>query len=131
MFKDAFIKVVKEFPLWTKVCIPGKQLRATSAYIEQDFKDLKSMLTQQISLPARVDIFVKAHLKNLLGGVIVFQNKLTKFVDDNIDKTTLSIDSDCNDAKLEESADNIDIENSLDTENWRGLGKDPKHAKFD
>ncbi|CAG5073432.1 Similar to NOF: 120.7 kDa protein in NOF-FB transposable element (Drosophila melanogaster) [Cotesia congregata] len=147
LFKESFLKTVKDFPLWTQVCTPKNKLRATSSYIEQDFRDSKEMLNRQIGLPARVDILVKAHLKNLLGGVVVFQNKLTKFVDDNIDKSTISNDSNCDDAKSEEKTDGVKVENSndakieeraddevedsIDFENWRGLGNDMKHQNFD
>lgn len=133
LFKDPLIKNVKEFPLWTKVCIPSKKLRPSSSYIEEDFKDLKIVLAKQITLPARIDIFVKAHLKYLLGGVIILQNKFTQFVDNNIDDCTMSIeDSNLHDEKFEEGVQNDEeFQDSLQNKNWRGLGNDPKHAKSD
>ncbi|CAG5093138.1 Similar to NOF: 120.7 kDa protein in NOF-FB transposable element (Drosophila melanogaster) [Cotesia congregata] len=144
LFKESFLKTIKDFPLWTQVCTPKNKLRATSSYIE----DSKEMLNREIGLPARVDILVKSHLKNLLGGVVVFQNNLTKFVDDNIDKSTISNDSNCddakpeektdgvkvensNDAKIEERTDDAEVEDSIDFENWRGLGNDMKHQNLD
>ncbi|CAG5093418.1 Similar to NOF: 120.7 kDa protein in NOF-FB transposable element (Drosophila melanogaster) [Cotesia congregata] len=120
LFKDPLIKNVKEFPLWTKVCIPSNKLRPSSSYIEEDFKDLKKVLAKQITLPARIDIFVKVHLKYLLG-------------DNNIDDCTMSIeDSNLHNEKFEEGVQNDEeFQDSLQNENWRGLGNDLKHAKND
>ncbi|CAF4948200.1 unnamed protein product [Pieris macdunnoughi] len=130
LFKEPLIHIAKEFPLWTKVCVPNKKLRPTSSYIEEDFKDLKIMLNKQITLPARIDIFVKAHLKNLLGGVVLLQNKITKFVDDNLNKSSISVENlNCHDKKSEEKLNNNDtFQDILQNENWRGLGNNPKHA---
>ncbi|CAF4833035.1 unnamed protein product [Pieris macdunnoughi] len=130
LFKEPLIHIAKEFPLWTKVCVPNKKLRPTSSYIEEDFKDLKIMLNKQITLPARIDIFVKAHLKNLLGGVVLLQNKITKLVDDNLNKSSISVENlNCHDKKSEEKLNNNDtFQDILQNENWRGLGNDPKHA---
>lgn len=65
------------------MCIKYTNLRASSSYVEENFKDLKAVLKKIISLPVRVDIFIKAHLKMIIGGVKILSSKLTKFIDDN------------------------------------------------
>lgn len=89
--------------------------------MEESFKDLKTVLNKLISLPARVDIFIKAHLKILIGVVKLFQLKLNKYVED-----TMNLKTD----NLNGESRNDDEFNKSYYENWRGFGKDPKHKKF-
>ncbi|KAH0563720.1 hypothetical protein KQX54_005014 [Cotesia glomerata] len=120
-----FKEKLKEFPLWTKACIKYTTSRASSSYIEENFKDLKMMLHKQISLPSRVDIFMKAHLKILIGGIKIFQAKLAKFMDEMANIQTNLDDDDVGSENIDEK-----FQNESCYENWMGFGKDPKHQKF-
>lgn len=130
LFKDSLLKEVREFPLWTKVCIHYTSLRATSAYIEQAFKELKELLGKMISLPARVDYLVKAHLKLIDGGVKIFERELLKFVKNyhaNKQKND-KINSNPEDELCKEDCEPND---NLLNENWNGQGYDMKHNDCD
>ncbi|XP_044597434.1 hybrid signal transduction histidine kinase M-like [Cotesia glomerata] len=73
-----------EFPLWSNVCIPHSDLRGSSSYIEENFKDLKMALKRQVPLLTDVYTFVKLHLDYLIGGVRLLRSKVTKFIADNL-----------------------------------------------
>ncbi|XP_044590864.1 probable DNA replication complex GINS protein PSF3 [Cotesia glomerata] len=83
------------------------------------------MLHKQISLPSRVDIFMKAHLKILIGGIKIFQAKLAKFMDEMANIQTNLDDDDVGSENIDEK-----FQNESCYENWMGFGKDPKHQKF-
>ncbi|XP_053595591.1 120.7 kDa protein in NOF-FB transposable element isoform X1 [Microplitis demolitor] len=108
------VEIIKEFPLWTNVCTPDTMPRATSSYIEADFKDLKMNLKKKVKLPTTEIKFLKLHIVDLLGGVNIFRSKLTKFVVDN-----------CSEEELNKPKD----ENLF--ENWKGLGKDGNSNDYD
>lgn len=148
-FCPLFKEKLQQFSLWSKVCIKYKNLRPSSSYVGESFKDLGMNLSKQISLPPRVDIFIKAHLRMLIGGVKLFQLKLSKFIEeivsiqeDKIDKNLVDNDDDKkalneSDESLLYNRDDKSINESDDEpldesiyENWKGLGNDPKHKKF-
>lgn len=84
------VEAAMEFPLWTNICIPHSDLRATSSYIEEDFKDLKMALGRQVSLPIDVYTFLKLHLDYLIGGVSLLRLKITQFIAENHNNTEKS-----------------------------------------
>lgn len=88
--KKPLVEAVMEFPLWTNICIPHTDLRATSSYVEEDFKDLKMTLRRQISLPTDVYTFLKLHLDYLMGGVTLLRAKITKFIAESLNNTKKS-----------------------------------------
>lgn len=121
----ALVKKVKEFPLWTNVCVPDPEVRATSSYVESDFGNLKNTLKHRIQLPTTIPIFLRLHLDNIIGGINLFNKKYVKFLDDILNKS------------LEKSSDNLNTNDSNVVtddsylENWGGQGKNPNEKNFD
>lgn len=65
------VKTAVEFPLWSNVCIPDSDLRATSSYIEEDFKDLRMVLKNKVKLPTDVYTFLKLKLNSSVNISII------------------------------------------------------------
>lgn len=82
-FAERLIILVAEFPLWTGVVLPNDKKHATSSYVEGYFNDLKTRILTGNPLikrfPIRIDRFSKIHLKDIIGGVLMFESKLTNF----------------------------------------------------
>lgn len=77
---DRLLKLGKEFPLWTAVCIPFYTSHPTTSYCERIFRDIKSEVFKNYLLPQRIDNFIKIHLRDLIGGTRSFSAKMQNFV---------------------------------------------------
>ncbi|XP_071580612.1 uncharacterized protein [Temnothorax nylanderi] len=82
-FVERLIILATEFPLWTGVAVPNGKKHATSSYVEGYFNDLKTRILTGNPLikrlPVRIDRFLKVHLKDIIGGALIFESKLTNF----------------------------------------------------
>ncbi|XP_077257738.1 uncharacterized protein LOC143894932 [Temnothorax americanus] len=82
-FVERLIILATEFPLWTGVAVPNGKKHATSSYVEGYFNDLKTRILTGNPLikrlPVRIDRFLKVHLKDIIGGAVIFESKLTNF----------------------------------------------------
>lgn len=92
-FAERLIILAAEFPLWTSVSVPGKK-HATSSYVEGYFNDLKTRILRRNPLikrlPIHIDRFLKVHLKDIIGGVLTFESKLTNFKIERLTKVQTS-----------------------------------------
>lgn len=77
---DRLLKIAKEFPLWTGVCIPFYTSHPTTSYCERTFLDIKKDMFKNYSLPQGVDNFVKIHLRDLIECTRSFASKMQNFV---------------------------------------------------
>lgn len=93
-FAERLIILAAEFPLWTGVAVPNGKKHATSSYVEGYFNDLKTRIltgnTLIKRLPVRIDRFLKFHLKDIIGGVLTFESKLTNFKIERLTKAQTS-----------------------------------------
>lgn len=69
-------RIAKEFPLWTNIMTPEKNKHATSSYVESYFNDLKNNTLREYRNPLIANAFLKIHLDDLKGSVILFNSKL-------------------------------------------------------
>lgn len=77
-FIERLHKLANEFPLWTGVLVPSNSAHATSSYVEGYFNDIKTRVFTSVKAPARVDIFLKTHARNIIGETRLFVSKLKK-----------------------------------------------------
>lgn len=67
-FIDQLLRIAKEFPLWTAVCVPFYTSHPTTSYCERIFREIKNDVFKNYPLPQRIDNFIKIHLRDLIGG---------------------------------------------------------------
>lgn len=79
-FIDQLLKIGKEFPLWTAVCVPFYTSHPTTSYCERIFREIKNEVFKNYLLPQRIDNFIKIHLRDLIGGTRSFSAKMQNFV---------------------------------------------------
>lgn len=87
-FIDRLLKIAKEFPLWTGVCIPFYTSHPTTSYCERVFLDIRKDVFRNYSLPQGVENFLKIHLRDLMGGTRSFASKMQNFIEN--EKTVLT-----------------------------------------
>lgn len=106
------IRMASYLPLWSGIMVSlfnCKDLTASSAHVEAEFKNVKKVLFKHDSLPIRIDRFVPRHLEFIEG------------------RMKLSLANDANPERMTEVIQ--DSENDQPLENWRGLAIPPKKRK--
>lgn len=83
-FVHDLLRICKYFPMWTGVMasLYGKSVTATSCYVENYFKELKTSIMENENLPIRIDKFLILHIRSILGTMTLFQSsKLPSVMD--------------------------------------------------
>jgi len=86
------LRLCKHFPLWTNVLrniFQSPFKRASSAAVENDFKELKTQILKFDVCPMIADKFVIKHLESINGNVKLFKSKQLR---NNIDTEQLELD---------------------------------------
>lgn len=76
---DQMINLCTYMPLWSGVmCTSFKygDIPPSSASIESQFNDLKNRVLRHVSIPMRIDNFLKIHMKSINGTMKLTNSKL-------------------------------------------------------
>jgi hypothetical protein len=123
------LRLCKDFPLWTNIMrkkFNSPYNIASSAVVENDFKELKTQILKFEIHPMTVDKFIITHLNNIESNAKLLKNSLERasqvskdnFSAENTDKKN------SNSTVSPTTSDDNDSITSLNAiENWRGQGR--------